>query len=134
VQDTLDDTRRGETFHEWERDDLSSPPLDFPAADDVVHPVGALDENIGSDRQNRFQGCVFVERAYIVDHIQSGQDFGTLIFRKYGTVRPFQVLDRGIAVDGNNKGIAEGTSPPQEIEMTGMEHVKTTVGENDFLA
>jgi len=134
MQDALDHTRGGLSFHERERDDLSSPTFNFFAADDVVRPIGALDENVRPDLQDGFQRRVFIERADIVHRLQGAQNLTPFVLGKQRPERPFQPLHRVISINRNDESVAQGAGAPQEIEMPGMKNVEATVGENDFLS
>src|SRR5436190_7152649 len=61
LQNPLDNACRGLARHKREGDNFSTPTFDFFTADDVVHPVGALHENVRPDIKNGFQRCVFVK-------------------------------------------------------------------------
>src|SRR5688572_6194125 len=134
VQDALDDTRRGLTFHEGQCDYLSSPPFDFFASNNVVYPIGPFDENIRPDCENHFERRVFIEGANVVNHAQRGKNLTAFNLWKHRTQGPFQAVHRVVGVNRNDQGVPESPRPGQQVQVAGMEDVEAAVGKNDFPA
>src|SRR6266850_3464492 len=102
----LHDATRGTSFHQRKDYDFSVPALDFMLANDVVGPVGTLDENVRMNLQDRVERRVLVEQADKVDHLKAVEKFGTFVRRNNGSVRTFYTNDRSVTVDCNHQDIA----------------------------
>ena len=113
-------------------DDSSSASLNYVTPDDVVlAPIRALDENVGLHRGDNRVRCVFIEDHDHIDGRQRGQDLGSLRFaidRAIGRLR--ERLHRSIAVDADNQQIAERPGVAKIADMTRMQDIEHTVGEN----
>lgn len=75
------------SFDEIDQFDSSSPTQYLFGSDDAIDGliIGPFGKNIRSDRQNQFQGGIFVEDDDTIDAGLSGQDAGSIMFSLNGS-------------------------------------------------
>src|SRR5262245_45534872 len=76
-----------------QRHDLPAPSLDFALTDDVCGPIGAFDENVRTDLQDRFERSVLIESAHEIHHLHAAEQFRTFLLRDDGAAWPLHAAD-----------------------------------------
>jgi hypothetical protein len=86
----------------------------------------------GQSRGSLQEACLL--KCTDVVHPLSAARISARSFRERGAVRAFQTLDGSVAIDRDDKSIAETPRPREQIEMAGVKKVETAVGENDLFS
>jgi len=121
-------------FNEWKRNNCAAPCFDFAPTDNVAFPIGAFDEDVRPDSQNRFERSVLIEAANEIHHLQPAKKFRSIVFQNNRPVRAFHARDRPIGVNRNNQNVAQRASTAQKFDMARMQNIETAVRENDLFA
>src|ERR1051325_3886153 len=113
----------------------ASPTTNLPGADHcLLRIVATLDDQIRTQRNDRFERCVFVEYHHGIDHRERREQVSALPLAADGTFRALQPADRCIAVDADHERIPGAAGREEQVDMTGMKEIEHAVGEYDVAA
>jgi hypothetical protein len=133
LADFLQDFAGGVAGNDGGGDDTASGAFDFLAADDLVAgPVAAFDEDVGEEGGDDALRGELVEDKDGVDAFQGAEDFGALEFEDQGASFAFDLADAGVAVNGDDEGVAEAAGVFEAADVAGVKEVEAAVGEDDF--
>ena len=109
--------------------------LDGIAADNLIRgPVGALHQHVRLNRLDRFSRGVLVEQRDGATHSSAPMNLGALAFRRNRPSRPLVPANGSVGVQADNQRIAEQSRLLQVADVSGMQQVEDTIGEDDLLA
>jgi len=129
----LDQQRGGDAGDQRSSTDDSAARFDDLAANDVFHrPISAFDEDIRLQCGDQALGVRFVEQYHIIDTAQRGDHFRPLSILDDRPIRRLiQTPDRRIAVDGDDKQVAQVFRSQEVARMAHVHKLEAAVGEHD---
>jgi len=134
MQNSFDHSGCGLTGNQRKCLNFASPSFDFLLSDDVGGPVGTFDKYIRVNRQDGFQRSVFVKSTNVIHHLESFEDFSPFGLREDWPVGPLQSADRVVAIDRNNQRVAKLACAVEQIQVSGVNDVETTIGKDNTLS
>jgi hypothetical protein len=124
--------RGGVSRHKGNGDHSSTRRFHFFASNDLIAgPVAAFHQNIGQEFGDGLAGRKFMENHYGVHAPQRRKNLRALAFRKDWPALTFKLPNAGIAVQPNDKNIAEFARLFQTANMPRMQKIKAAIREND---
>ena len=113
-------------------DDAASGGFHFFAAYDLVAgPIASLHEDIRKQAGDGFAWRQIIENHYGVDGFQSSENFGALALGDYRAAIALELANTSIAVEADDEDISQFAGQFEAADMSGMEQVKTAIGEDD---
>lgn len=107
--------------------------FDLGAPDDLIgSPIPTLDQDIGQERGDDSPGRRFRKRNQIVDVPDGAQDLKPLPQREDRPGRSLEPPDGRVAIEGDDETIAHFRGLVKEPDMSGVEEVEASVGEDDL--
>src|SRR5579872_1745477 len=128
----LDQPRCREPRDQGHNSDISAPRLHFAGSHHVRGIVVApLHQDIRLRSNDQLQRRGLIENNDGVDSSKCSQYAGALVLAYDGAGRSLQSTHRGIAVDGNDKLVAEASRLLQQRDVADVEQVETAIREDD---
>jgi len=116
-------------------DDLPSRRFDFFLPHNfLMSPIAAFNQDIRNKGSDNFLRRVFGKRGQEINVFYGLENFPPLGQGKDRPGRPFNPPHRGVIVESYDQDVAPFLGFLEKPDVTGMKDIKTTVGENDFLA
>jgi hypothetical protein len=107
----------------------------FPSPHDLVGgPIPPFDKNIRQKSGNQFVGSEIVENDDGIHTFKGGQNFSALVLGDCGAAFPLELVHCSVAVDANNKDIAERPTFLQALQVPEVKNVKAAICEDDAAA
>jgi hypothetical protein len=130
--DSRDDAGRGNARDVSDDCDSSTAgQYDF-AARDLFRPICAsFGQDVRLESGDDVDRGVGIEEDDMVDAGECGKQSGATLFVDDRAARAFQAADAGVAVDGHDQHVAETGGFCEAGDVTDVEEVEATVGEND---
>lgn len=128
----FDDRSRGLTGSQRDDDALAAPGADLGSADHSVRGVVAtLHDDIGPEVAHELERGILVEDGHRVDGLEAGEDIGAIGFAADGAIGALETPNARVAVDTDDERIPPRARAAKKVEMSGMQQVEDTVGEDD---
>ena len=96
--------------------------------------VTAFRIDVRADGVDESGDARFSEKGDVIDAAEGGEDLGAVEFSVDGAGGAFESADRGVGVEGNDEGVAEGASMLEVADVTGVKEVEAAVGEDQATA
>ncbi len=93
--------------------------------------VAAFGQDVGTDRFQHVDRCVFVEDDNVVDCIECGDEMGAVLLADDRSLFSFDSSHASVRVDANDQHITMAPRFSEEFDVASMQQVKTTVCEYD---
>ena len=100
----------------------------------IERVVASFHEDVGFECFDQGDGRGVVEEDDGVDACEAGQEAGAVVFTDDGSGRSLEAADRGIRVEADDEEVAQSFSAFQTGEVSGVEDVEASVGEDDSAA
>jgi hypothetical protein len=116
-------------------DDTTAGGFHFLTAHDLIaRPIATFYEDVGEQARDEFARRQVIENHDSVHTFERSKNFGTLAFGDDGAAHALQLPHTGITVQPDDESVSQFARQLQAADVTGMEQVKATVGENDALS
>lgn len=96
--------------------------------------IPAFYQDIRSQGLNELQRSLFVEQNDRAHAFKGCHNYGARFLRLNGAAWPFQPFDGVVGIKGDNQLVALCSRLLNKLHMPQVQQIKTTVGENNFLA
>ena len=117
----------------WNDDNLPAPALDFARADDGLGCIiPALHDHVRTQRFYQLQRRVLIERNDEIHRLESRQNVSAILRVANGTSGSFEPLHGSVGIDSNDQRITVCPRSGEQINVTPMQQIEDTVGEDDF--
>lgn len=93
--------------------------------------IAPLYKDIRSDFADERLRRVFVKKGDIIHRLKGAQDVSALTFIQNGSLIPLDAPDGCISIQRDNQAVTEAARRFQKFDVTDMNQVKTTIGENN---
>jgi len=93
--------------------------------------ITPLYKDIWSDFADKRIRCVFVKKGDIIHRLKGAQDVSALTFIQDGPLIPLDAPDGCISIQRDNQAVTEAARHFQKFDVTDMNQVKATIGENN---
>ena len=100
------------------------------AADDFARRA-SFNEHVGTDDFQQAVRRVVVENQHVIDAFECSEHPRAVVFRDHGAIGAFQAVHAEVAVDCDDEHVTYFGRFLQQCDMTDMEQVEATVGEDD---
>src|SRR5436305_807225 len=121
------------SFCDWHDDNFTAPAFDFSRTDDRLRLIVAtLDDDIRPKRIHEIERCVFVEKYYELNALETGNKVRAIAFTAHRPVWALESFHRCIGVDTDDQSITTRARGCEQIEMTRMQKIENPVGEHDL--
>ena len=121
--------------HQRENPNLNSETVEqflFLIDEGIRSVVSALRVDMGADFLDHTGRPFLAENDYMIDKAEGTEDLGTIGFTIHGAVGPLQFSHRFVAVDRDHQSVAQGRRFPKIPDMTDMEHIESSIGQNEL--
>ncbi len=123
------------SLEEWDSDDPASLLFDQLPADNMGRPpIGALDEDLGSQLGHEPLRCLLIEDRHVVNGLKRGDQSCPVSLRNDRPARSLQSSNGAVAVESDDESIAQSSGLLEQLRVARMQQVKATIREDDTYA
>ena len=102
----------------------------------VDQAIGCVVASFGVDVRSNcfdyFRGAFFGKDQDTIDRLESAENLGAIRFGKNGPACSLEFRDRSVIIDGDGQGVSESAGFVEIANVTGMEEIEASVGQNEL--